>query len=97
MKKILYCMIWVCCIVLLAFAYDDFLYSQFKVEAAEGIVEDKGIGVSIRNIYGNFTEEREYWIQLNGEKMAVNRAVYEGAEQHRKIKIMITDHGMAIK
>lgn len=90
-------MIWIICIVLLAFAYEEYLYSQFKVEAAEGIVEDKGIGVSARNIYGNFTEEKEYWIQLNGEKIVVNKSVYEGAHQHRQIKLMSTSHGMLIE
>jgi hypothetical protein len=97
MKKILYCIIWACCIVLLAFAYDDYLYTNFKVDSAVGVVEDKGISISTSNIYGNFAEERKYWIQLNGEKMVVNKSVYERAQQHREIKLMITNHGMAIE
>ncbi|MBT2636843.1 hypothetical protein [Bacillus sp. ISL-39] len=59
-----------------------------------GIVEDKGISVATRNIYGNFAEERQYWIKLNGEKMVVNKSVYDGAQQYKKIKLMITNHGV---
>ena len=97
MRKIIRSFIWVCCIVLLAFAYDDYLYSFFKVDSAVGVVEDKGINITTRNTYGNYQEEREYWIQLNGEKMVVNKSVYQAAQQHRKIKLMITNHGMAIE
>jgi hypothetical protein len=96
LKKILYIIIWVSCIVLLSFAYEDYLYSQFKVDSAQGIVEDKGVGKTTKNIFGNFTEEKEYWIQLNGEKIVVTKAIYESAQKHRQIKLMSTNHGMVI-
>ena len=97
MKKILYFIIWISCIVLLSFAYEDYLYSQFKVDAVEGIVEDKGVGIKTSNIYGNFTEEREYWIELNGEKFVVSKETYESVQQQRQIKVMSTQHGMVIE
>lgn len=97
MKKLLYFIIWISCIVLLSFAYEGYLYSQFKVDAADGFVEDKGVDIATRNIYGNFTEEREYWIQLNGEKIVVNKSVYEGAHQYTQIRLMRTQHGMMIE
>jgi hypothetical protein len=94
LKKILYFIIWVSCIFLLSFAYEDYLYSQFKVDTTQGIVEDKGVEKTTRNIFGNFTEEREYWIQLNGEKIVVTKAIYEKVHQHRQINLMRTQHGM---
>lgn len=97
MKKILYYIIWVCCIVLLSFAYEDYLYSQFKLVSAEGIVEEKGVAKTTRNIFGNFTEEREYWIQLDGEKIVVSKAIFEKVQQHRQIKLTRTQHGMVIE
>lgn len=97
MKKIVYFIIWVSCIVLLSFAYEDYLYSQFKVDAAQGIIEDKGVGTVTRNIYGNFTEEREYWIQLNGKKIVVTRSIYADAQRHRQIKLIRTQHGMVME
>ncbi|WLR57440.1 hypothetical protein LC048_11630 [Mesobacillus subterraneus] len=97
MKKILYFIIWSFCIVLLSFAYEDYLYSQFKLDSSQGMVEDKGVGKTTKNIYGNFTEEPEYWIQLNGEKIIVTKAIYEEVQQHRQIKIMNTKHGTVIE
>ncbi|MBS8263744.1 hypothetical protein DYI25_04710 [Mesobacillus boroniphilus] len=97
MKKILHFIIWSGCIILLSFAYEDYLYSQFKVNSAQGIVEDKGVGTTTRNIYGNFTEEREYWIQLNGEKIVVTRSIFADAQRHRQIKLMRTQHGMVME
>lgn len=97
MKKILYIIIWIVCIVLLSFAYDDFLYSQFKVDSVQGNVEDKGVGKTIKNAYGNFTEEREYWIQISGKKIVVTKAIYEDAQQHTQIKLMSTQHGTVIE
>ncbi|MFT9597803.1 hypothetical protein [Mesobacillus sp.] len=97
LKKILYFTIWISCIGLLSFAYEDYLYSQFKVDSTQGIVEDKGVWETTRNIYGNFTEEREYWIRLNGEKIVVTKAIYEDVHQHMQIKLMRTQHGMVIE
>ncbi|MBT2695458.1 hypothetical protein [Bacillus sp. ISL-55] len=97
MKRILYFIIWISCIGLLSFAYEDYLYSQFQVDSAQGIVEDKGVRKTTRNIYGNFTEEREYWIQLNGEKIVVTKAIYEDVYHDRQIKLMRTQNGMVIE
>ncbi|ESU33309.1 hypothetical protein G3A_06870 [Bacillus sp. 17376] len=97
MKKILYFITWSGCIILLSCAYEDYLYSQFKVDTAQGIVEDKWVGKTTRNIFGNFTEEREYWIQLNGEKIVVTKAIYEEVNRHRQIKLTRTQHGMLIE
>lgn len=81
----------------MSFAYEDYLYSQFKVDSAQGVVEDKGVGKTTKNIYGNFTEEREYWIQLDGERIVVPKAIYEHAQQHKEINLMKTQHGMVIE
>jgi hypothetical protein len=95
-KKILYFIIWICCIVLLSFAYEDYLFSQFKVDSAQGIVEDKGAAKTTRNIFGNVTEEREYWIQLDGKKIVVTKGIYDEVQQQSQIKLMRTQHGMVI-
>lgn len=81
----------------MSFAYEDYLYSQFKVDSAQGVVEDKGVGITTKNLYGNFTEEREYWIQLDGKRIVVSKAIYEHAQQHKEINLMKTQHGMVIE
>jgi hypothetical protein len=96
-NKILYFIIWISCIGLLSFAYEDYLYSQFNVDSAQGIVEEKGVEKITRNIFGNFTEEREYWVQLDGEKIVVSKVIYERALPHRQIKLMRTQYGMVIE
>jgi hypothetical protein len=93
----MYVFLWLSCIVLLSFAYEDYLYSEFAVETVQGVVEDKGIAKKIKNTYGNFTEELEYWIQLNGEKIAVNKVVFDGAEGKEEITVNRTKHGIVIE
>ena len=97
MKSILVTMTWFSCIVLLSLAYEDYLYSQFGVHSVKGTVEDKGVTNTTMNTFGNFTEEREYWIRLNGEKIVVTKAIYENVHQDRQIKLMRTQHGMVIE
>ena len=96
LKKILYIIIWAGCITLLSFAYEDYLYSQFEVNFIQGSVDDKGVNKITRNIYGNFTEEHEYWIQLGGEKISVTKSVYENTKEQRNIRIMSTQHGLVV-
>ncbi|MGV2941372.1 hypothetical protein AB5I83_17350 [Mesobacillus sp. LC4] len=97
MKRILMIIIWGGCIVLLSLAYEDYLYSQFEVHSVKGTVKDKGVTNTTMNTFGNFTEEREYWIRLNGEKIVVTKAIYEYVHQDRQIKLMRTQHGMVIE
>lgn len=89
--------LWISCIVLLSFAYEDYLYSEFAVETVQGVVEDKGIAKTIKNTYGNFTEELEYWIQFNGEKIVVNKVVFDGVEDKKEIRVNRTKHGVVIE
>lgn len=97
MKSILVTMTWLSCIVLLSLAYEDYLYCQFEVQSVKGTVEDKGVTNTTMNTFGNFTEERQYWIRLNGEKIVVTKAIYENVHQDRQIKLMRTQHGMVIE
>ncbi len=97
MRKLLYVLLWISCIVLLSFAYEGYLYSEFAVESVQGVLEDKGVGKTIKNTYGNFTEESEYWIQLNGEKIVVSKAVFDGVEGKKEIRVNRTKHGIVIE
>jgi hypothetical protein len=97
MRKILFVLLWISCIVLLSFAYEDYLYSEFAVESVQGVVEDKGVAKTIKNTYGNFTEELEYWIQLNGEKIVVSKEVFDGVEGKKEIRVNRTKHGIVME
>jgi hypothetical protein len=97
MRKLLYVLLWISCIVLLSFAYEGYLYSEFALESVQGVVEDKGVAKTVKNTYGNFTEEVEYWIQLNGEKIVVNKVVFDKVNGKKEIRVNRTKHGVVIE
>lgn len=97
MSKLFYVLLWISCIVLLSFAYEGYLYSEFAVESVQGVVEDKGVAKTIKNTYGNFTEESEYWIQLYGEKIVISKAAFDDVKVKKEVRVNRTKHGIVIE
>ncbi|RSD28734.1 hypothetical protein [Mesobacillus subterraneus] len=97
MKKILKGILWIGCIGLLSFAYEDYLLSEFYVQTSKGVVMDKGVVKKIKNTYGNFIEEKEYWMTVNNERFVISKGQYDGVELETEVKVSRTKHGNLIE
>jgi len=97
MEKILHIFLWISCIGLLSFAYEDYLYNEFSMQINQGTIAEKGVEKVVRNIYGNYGVENEYWLQLNGEKLVVTRSVYQSVKANDAVNVSRTKHGTLVE
>jgi len=97
MEKILSILLWIGCIGMLSFAYEDYLHAEFSFHEDEGMIVGKGVGKNVKNIYGNYDVENEYWLQINGEKIVVRKEVYESVEADEAVRVTRTKYGTMIE
>lgn len=82
---------------MLSFAYEDFLDNEFSVYEVQGVVSQKGRDGMVKNSFGNYFEDTEYWLYLNDEKILVPKRVYQEIEVKDLIKLSQTKHGMFVQ
>jgi hypothetical protein len=97
MEKILHIFLWISCIGLLSFAYEDYLYAEFSMQKNQGTITEKGVERVVRNIYGNYGVVNEYWLQLDDEKLVVTKAVYQSVKANDAVNVSRTKHGTLIE
>lgn len=97
MEKILHILLWIGCIGLLSFAYEDYLYAEFSLQKNQGTITEKGVEQVVSNIYGNYGVDNEYWLLLDDEKLVVTRAVYQSVEANDAVNVSRTKHGTLIQ
>jgi len=97
MEKILSILLWIVCIGMLSFAYEDYLHTEFSFQEVEGIIADKGVEKNVKNIFGNYDVENEYWLRINSEKIVVRKDVYESVEADQAVKVNRTKYGTMIE
>ncbi|MEH7444510.1 hypothetical protein V7201_19535 [Bacillus sp. JJ1122] len=97
MEKILSILLWIGCIAMLSFAYEDYLVTEFSFHEEEGIIAGKGVGKNVKNIYGNYNVENEYWLQINGKKIVVRKELYDSVEADEAVRVNRTKYGTMIE
>jgi hypothetical protein len=90
-------LVWVSCIGMLSLAYEDFLHNEFSIFEVQGVVSQKWREGTVKNSYGNYFDESEYWVRLNDEKIVVPKRVYQEIEVKDLIKLSKTKHGMLVQ
>jgi hypothetical protein len=97
MKKILFILFWVLCIGLLSSAYGEFIESEFRIQKVQGFIKKKGTETAVSNLYGNYQDEKQYWIEVLDEKIAVTKEAYQGLRVYDEVIVSRTKHGVLVE